>query len=78
MPDDPRRHGRRTIRLRGYDYALAGAYYVTICAERRGEVFGTGAGGQVILSEPGRMVCDWWLALPSRFAGVGLGSWVVM
>ena len=39
MAYDPGRHHRRTIRLRGYDYAAAGAYYVTICAARRGEVF---------------------------------------
>lgn len=56
MPCDPQRHGRRTIRLRGYDYALAGAYYVTICAETRGMVFGTVADGQVLPNAGGRMV----------------------
>ena len=31
---------RRQTRLRTYDYATAGAYFVTICAYRRGRVFG--------------------------------------
>ncbi|MCJ7738737.1 MAG: transposase, partial [Anaerolineae bacterium] len=29
MPYDPDVHHRRSIRLRGYDYTLAGAYFVT-------------------------------------------------
>ena len=28
---DPDKHHRRSIRLRGYDYARPGAYFVTIC-----------------------------------------------
>lgn len=28
---DPDIHHRRSIRLRGYDYTQAGAYFVTIC-----------------------------------------------
>jgi hypothetical protein len=28
---DPDLHQRRSVRLRGYDYAQAGAYFVTIC-----------------------------------------------
>jgi putative transposase len=30
MTDDPGKQHRRSIRLRGYDYALAGAYFVSI------------------------------------------------
>jgi len=28
---DPKFHHRRSIRLKGYDYAQMGAYFVTIC-----------------------------------------------
>ena len=28
-------HHRRSIRLRHYDYAAAGAYFVTICVQER-------------------------------------------
>jgi hypothetical protein len=37
---DPRIHCRRSIRLKGYDYTQAGAYFVTIVAWQRGCLFG--------------------------------------
>ena len=42
MAYDPHKHHRRSIRLKGYDYSQAGAYFVTICINygqcRLGEV----------------------------------------
>jgi len=32
---DPEISRRRSIRLRGYDYSSAGAYFVTICTKQR-------------------------------------------
>jgi hypothetical protein len=40
MKFDPKIHHRRSIRLQGYDYSQAGAYYVTIVAWKREHVFG--------------------------------------
>jgi hypothetical protein len=31
MPYEPQKHHRRSIRLKGYDYTQAGAYFVTLC-----------------------------------------------
>ena len=31
---------RRSIRLQGYDYAQAGAYFVTVCTQNRECMFG--------------------------------------
>ena len=39
---DPRKHGRRSIRLRGWDYRAAGYYFVTICAHERELLFADG------------------------------------
>ena len=39
MPYDPQHHHRRSIRLRGYDYAQAGVYFVTICTHARQHLF---------------------------------------
>ena len=39
MPYDPQHHHRRSIRLHGYDYAQAGAYFVTICTHMRQHLF---------------------------------------
>jgi len=30
MPDDPNKHHRRSIRLRGYDYTQPSYYFLTI------------------------------------------------
>ncbi len=40
MPYDPFKHHRRSIRLRGYDYTQAGAYFVTLLAHNRECLFG--------------------------------------
>jgi putative transposase len=78
MPYDPQRHHRRSIRLKGYDYAAPGYYFITICAQQRGMIFGTLHEGGVALNAAGVMICDWWRALPSRFAVVHLDAWIVM
>ena len=35
MRYDPKKHHRRSIRLKGYGYSQAGAYFVTICTHNR-------------------------------------------
>jgi len=40
MPYDPQVHHRRSIRLKGYDYASAGAYFVTLCTHERQSLLG--------------------------------------
>lgn len=40
MTFDPRKHHRRSIRLKGHDYAGGGLYFVTLCAHRAaGNIF---------------------------------------
>ena len=56
MGFDPQRHRRRSIRLRGYDYDQAGAYFVTICTQRRACLFGGIADRTPRLNDPGQMV----------------------
>jgi putative transposase len=71
-------HHRCSMRLQGYDYAQAGAYFVTICTQGRACLFGEVVDGQMWVSDAGRMVQDAWLALPARFANVALDAFVVM
>ena len=40
MRYNPNIHHRRSIRLKGYDYSQAGAYFITICCENRECRFG--------------------------------------
>jgi REP element-mobilizing transposase RayT len=69
---------RRSIRLNGYDYASAGAYFVTICAQERACVFGDVVDGEMRANACGRIVQDVWDGLASRYANVDLDAFVVM
>src|SRR5580765_4981499 len=53
MPYDPDRHHRRSIRLRGYDYSQAGAYFVTVCVQQRECLFGEVESEVVRLNDSG-------------------------
>ncbi len=54
-------HHRRSIRLKGYDYTRDGAYFITLVAYQRAEVFGAVVDGQVVLSALGQIVHDEWM-----------------
>jgi len=79
MKYDPAKHHRHSIRLKGYDYATPGAYFVTICAQNRECLFGEiGAEGEMRLNDAGRMVEKWWLELNHKFPNVDTDEYVVM
>jgi len=67
---EPQRHHRRSIRLKGHDYAQAGAYFVTICTHQR----------QLFFEDPAILHAaeECWLAIPDHAPGVELDEWVVM
>ncbi|MEZ5540029.1 MAG: transposase [Pseudomonadales bacterium] len=75
---NPDIHHRRSVRLRGYDYAQAGAYFVTICTQNRECLFGEIVDGMMVLNDAGRMVKHSWQWLASQYDYVGLDAWVVM
>jgi putative transposase len=52
---------RKQIRLKGYDYASEGAYFVTIVTEDRLPLFGEIVEGEMRLNELGKIVRDEWL-----------------
>ena len=69
---------RRSSRLKGYDYAGAGAYFVTICAQNRECLFGEIVDGKMLLNDAGRMVETVWDQLPIRFPHLELDEFIVM
>lgn len=69
---------RRSIRLRGYDYSQAGAYFVTICCHRRKSLFGRVTSGKMRGNDVGETVMECWAAIPDHFAHVLLDEYVVM
>jgi putative transposase len=75
---DAKVHHRRSIRLKGYDYAQAGAYFVTIVTWHRECLFGEIQNGEIKLNQRGEIVQREWLNLPERLSYVELGTSVVM
>jgi REP element-mobilizing transposase RayT len=75
---DPAQHHRRSIRLKGYDYSQAGAYFVTICIENRACLLGQVAGGAVELNECGQVAHACWQWLREQYEWVDLDAFVVM
>jgi putative transposase len=78
MPYDPNKHHRRSIRLPGYDYSRAGAYFVTMCAQGRQHRFATITHAGLQLSAAGLMLDVWWRKLPDKFPAVALDVSVIM
>ncbi|MBL0126088.1 MAG: hypothetical protein IPP83_01255 [Flavobacteriales bacterium] len=72
------RYHRRSIRLRGYDYARAGAYYVTVCTHERGHIFGHIADGVMMPNTMGELAQRCWDAIPEHMPHVDVGEFVVM
>jgi REP-associated tyrosine transposase len=61
MPYDPQKHHRRSIRLKGYDYAQPGAYFVTMVTHQRQDLFGDIVDDEMVLSPLGKIVRYEWL-----------------
>jgi putative transposase len=79
MPYNPTVHHRRSIRLKGYDYRQAGAYFVTIVTQERLCCFGEVNGkGRLYLNHKGRLIQTCWEAIPRHADHVQLDLFVVM
>ncbi|MCS6925746.1 MAG: hypothetical protein NZ578_07585, partial [Candidatus Binatia bacterium] len=78
MTYDPRKHHRRSIRLKGHDYSQPGAYFVTICTHDRSCLFGDVVDGKMRLNDAGQIVADTWYDLPNHVGGLVLDAFVVM
>ena len=78
VPYDPHKHHRRSIRLKGYDYALAGAYFVTICTHKRQPLFGKIVDGKMRLSLLGQLVYAEWQKTAVIRPNIYLDAFVVM
>jgi len=75
---DPKIHHRRSIRLKGYDYAQSGFYFITTVVKSRTCLFGKIEDGKMILNPAGDMIAEEWLKLKSRFLNIELHESVVM
>ena len=72
------RHHRRSLRLKGYDYTQNGAYYVTICTQKRQCLLGTIKKGEMVLNEAGHKVKKLWDELPEKHPVIEIDQYIIM
>ncbi|WP_337869707.1 transposase [Meiothermus sp.] len=78
MTYNPQQHHRRSIRLKGYDYTQAGAYFITICTHDRECLFGEVVDGKMRLNTAGTIIRQCWLDIPHHFPAAKLDEFVIM
>ncbi|MFK8009815.1 MAG: transposase [Saprospiraceae bacterium] len=75
---NPKKHHRRSIRLKDYDYSQEGLYFITICVQNKVCLFGKIEEGKMIFNSAGEMIEKEWLKIPERFPNTILHEYVVM
>ena len=78
MAYDPKKHHRRSVRLKGWDYSSPGAYFVTICTQYRECLFGEIQNDDMELNRLGQIVRDRWNRIPHHFKHVQLDAFQIM
>lgn len=78
MEYNPERHHRHSIRLQGYNYAEAGAYFVTVCIEQHECLLGEIVDGQMLLDDWGQIASEIWEQVADHWPSVEIDAFVVM
>jgi putative transposase len=71
-------NGRKSIRLKTYDYSQPGAYFITICTHDKKCLFGNISDRQMNLNGIGSIVENEWLKTASLRPNVELDVFVIM
>ena len=79
---------RKTIRLKEYDYANNGYYFITIDSKNRDNIFGeyenvVGAGlvsarNNIKLSTIGKIIDTQWNDIPNQYENIELDEYIIM
>ena len=69
---------RKTIRLKDWDYSSEGAYYVTLCTDKMGHLFGKVANENMELNGFGKIVQKEWLRTAELRTNVVIDEFIVM
>ncbi|WP_143960179.1 transposase [Litoribacter populi] len=72
------RKKRKSTRLKGFDYANPGYYFLTVCTYQREHLFGRIEDGQMKLNGAGETVKHCWLDIPRHFPHAVLHEHVIM
>ncbi len=69
---------RTPLRLRKYDYAQAGAYFITVCTKDKEHLLGEITDGAMKENEFGTIARSCWEELPKHYRDIELDEFVVM
>ena len=64
--------------MKGYDYSLEGAYFVTIATSQRVCLFGTVDTGKIVLNTYGKIAFEQWVQLKQRFLPCEFPKFIIM
>lgn len=78
MGYNPERHNRHSIRLRNYNYANAGVYFITICCKNRNCLFGEIIAKKMILNKFGKIAYNEWVKTVKIRSNVKLHEFIAM
>ncbi|MCJ7524623.1 MAG: transposase [Candidatus Aminicenantes bacterium] len=70
--------GRRSLRLKGWDYSSPHYYFITICTKDRQCLFGEITNSIITLNTAGEMLNEEWRNIPSRFDFLELDEYIIM
>lgn len=69
---------RQNIRLRNYDYASPGAYFITLVTHQRSLLFGDINNGKLMATALGSIAEQHWLNIASHLNAVALDAFTLM
>ena len=75
---EPWRTGRRSIRLKQYDYSQAGGYFVTVCVQNRQCLLGEIVNSEMKMNQYGEIVRECWDEIPQKYQNVETDEFAVM
>jgi len=78
MKYNPLIHHRRSMRLKGYNYAQKGSYFITINCKNRIPLLGEIIDRKMVLSDFGHIAFKEWLRTPEVRPNTELGAFVIM
>jgi putative transposase len=78
MVYDSETHHRSSARLKTFDYTSNAAYFITVCANVRTNMFGEIVNGEMRLNDAGKMIQQKWLEMPASFPTLILDEFIVM
>lgn len=70
--------GRKYTRLKNYNYAANGYYFVTICTHQKQRFFGDVVNGKMQLSTVGKIAHQYWSEIPEHSQHTYLDEFIIM